>query len=155
MDRHPRSEEITDFGRLTRSQLMSRIRSKGNATTEQAMVALLRKERLSGWRRHYSVAGRPDFVWRRERVALFLDGCFWHGHGCGRNLTPRTNSEFWRSKIAANVSRDGSITRKLERAGWKVLRIWECEIRKTPEICIERIRRVLSNQVEDRFTCNR
>ena len=88
MDKSLKSEEITDFGGLTRSQLMSRIRSKGNATTEQTMVALLRKHGLSGWRRHYPVAGRPDFVWRQERVALFLDGCFWHGHGCGRNLVP-------------------------------------------------------------------
>src|SRR5690606_13552377 len=62
-----------------RSRIMRSIRGKGNATTELRMVAILRRERLAGWRRHLDLPGRPDFAWPSERVALFVDGCFWHG----------------------------------------------------------------------------
>src|SRR5688500_5461932 len=88
------SNEITSFGRLTRSALMARIRGTGNATTEMKVVRLLRARHITGWRRHAKLPGKPDFVWPRSRVALFVHGCFWHGHDCGRNLTSKSNEAF-------------------------------------------------------------
>ena len=109
------------------------------------MVAVLRGAGITGWRRQLelrikNVEGRnkacllnlksrpfrvrPDFVWRRERVALFVDGCFWHvcpWHG----TRPASNKAFWREKLAKNRARDRLVTRRLRKAGWRVVRVWE------------------------------
>ena len=121
---------ITRFGGLTRTALMSRIRSKKNSSTELHLVCLLRRAKVKGWRRHAPLPGRPDFVWHRERVAVFLDGCFWHGHSC-RNLTSLTNSERWTKKIEGNKKRDRRVTRELKARGWTVIRVWECKLDKS------------------------
>lgn len=135
---------ITSFGGLTRSALMSLVRSKGNKTTELKMVKLLRREHLSGWRRNADLFGKPDFVWRKKRVAVFIDGCFWHGHLCNRNLTPKTNKAEWLSKIKKNRTRDKQVTGELRDLGWKVIRIWECELTKHPHKCIGKIKKQFS-----------
>lgn len=123
---------------------MSRIRGKGNVTTEVAMLGLLRRGRISGWRRHLQLAGRPDFSWAKERVALFLDGCFWHGHGtCRKNVTPAANAELWRAKIERNKRRDRRVANSLRRHGWTVLRVWECKLSRRPDACVARVRRAL------------
>ena len=129
----------TTFGGLTRSELMSRIRSSGNLTTELRMVRLLRSARITGWRRGSLLPGKPDFVWSKQRIALFIDGCFWHGHNCGRNLTPKRNARFWRHRIEQNQARDRRVSAQLRRDGWKVLRFWECSLVKRPKHCINRI----------------
>ena len=83
--------------------------------------------------RTYQLAVRPDFVFRKQRTAVFVDGCFWHG--CPRHATqPRSNRAFWRQKFSRNKKRDALVTRTLRRAGWRVLRVWEhelAEIKKT------------------------
>jgi len=135
-------QDRTSFGGLNRGELMSRVHSSGNETTEKRSIGLLRASRLSGWRRHQSLPGRPDFVWRKEKVAVFVDGCFWHGHAC-RNLSPKTNVEAWRDKIAKTQTRDRKNSRVLRRQGWKVTRIWECQLHKYPDRCVMRIRRML------------
>ena len=137
-------KERTSFGGLLRGDLMSRIRSVGNETTEKRLAALLRQNRVSGWRRHFNIPGKPDFVWPQSQLAVFVDGCFWHGHECGRNLTPKTNARAWREKIARNKARDRRITRRLRRCGWKVIRIWECRLVKNDDRCLQRILKVLS-----------
>jgi DNA mismatch endonuclease (patch repair protein) len=110
-----------------RSRTMSSIRGRGNRTTELRMAGELRRARLSGWRRHLGLFGTPDFVWRRERLALFVDGCFWHG--CPRCYrSPRHNASFWRIKVTGNRDRDKRVTRSLRAAGWTVIRVWECRI---------------------------
>ncbi len=136
-------KERTTFGGLRRGQLMSRVRSTGNLTTEKRLVSLLRAAGMTGWRRHQPLPGRPDFVWPKAKVALFVDGCFWHGHDCGRNLTPRTNVEAWRDKIKRNQARDRRATRVLRKLGWKVVRIWECRLSKDSDRCVRRIRQRL------------
>lgn len=73
--------------------------------------------------------GRPDFVFVKERIAVFVDGCFWHGHDC-RNTKPSDNQEYWRKKRERNIRRDKEVTEMFERRGGKVLRIWECELKK-------------------------
>jgi DNA mismatch endonuclease (patch repair protein) len=122
---------------------MSQVRSKGNVTTEKRLASLLRSAGLRGWRRHQSLLGRPDFVWLKQKVAVFVDGCFWHGHECGRNLTPKTNVKAWREKIERNKDRDRQVTRRLRRQGWQVVRIWECQLAELPVRCIGRIQRAL------------
>ena len=112
-----------------RSWNMSRIRSKGNQSTELKMVALLREKKLIGWRRNYPLEGKPDFVWPNERVALFVDGDFWHGHPSNGHI-PKTNAKYWRKKIDNNKKRDRRITKTLRDKGWLVVRVWESEISK-------------------------
>jgi DNA mismatch endonuclease, patch repair protein len=110
-----------------RSRIMSAVRSTGNRTTEQALASLLRKHGLRGWRRHLPLPGRPDFAWPKERVAVFVDGCFWHG--CPRCYrAPRHNARFWKEKVEANRRRDVRVARQLRRQGWSVLRVWECRV---------------------------
>jgi DNA mismatch endonuclease (patch repair protein) len=134
-----RSAEVTTFGQLTRSQLMSRVRSKGNSTTELRMVALLRHHGITGWRRHVKLPGRPDFAWPKERVVLFIHGCFWHGHGCGRNMTPRRNQSFWQQKFKGNRERDRRIRSTLRKSNFKVVTVWECQLTKSPTRCVRKI----------------
>lgn len=136
--------EQTSFGGLTRSALMSRVRSKGNKTTELRLRRLLRSESLSGWRRHAAISGTPDFVWPRERVAVFVHGCFWHGHDCGRWTVPATNAVVWEQKIRRNRAQDRRATRELRERGWSVLTIWECRLSAAGDACVSRIRRALA-----------
>jgi DNA mismatch endonuclease (patch repair protein) len=134
-------KERTTFGGLRRGELMSRVRSTGNLTTEKRLASLLRAADLAGWRRHQPLHGRPDFIWPKVKVAVFVDGCFWHGHDCSRNVTPRTNANAWRDKIQRNQARDRRVTRVLRDLGWSVVRIWECRLANDPERCVNRIRR--------------
>ena len=137
-------KERTTFGGLSRGQLMSRVRSTGNETTEKRLASLLRKSGLHGWRRHQPLPGRPDFAWLKTKVVVFVDGCFWHGHTCGKNINPKTNAEAWRKKIEGNKSRDSRNSRRLRQAGWKVVRIWECQLAKNPDRCVARIKKALA-----------
>ena len=117
------------FDSVKRSAVMARIRGSGNKDTELRMIGLLRDQRLTGWRRNRDVFGKPDFVFRRERLAVFVDGCFWHRHrGCKFSYTPKSRIEFWLPKFQRNVARDRLVTRTLRRAGWRVVRIWECDL---------------------------
>lgn len=135
--------EQTTFGDLSRGALMSRVRSKGNKTTEVRLASLLRKSGLKGWRRHQPLPGRPDFVWRKAKVAVFVDGCFWHGHGCGRNITPKTNAKAWQDKLQKTQARDRQANCSLQQLGWKVVRVWECHLAKDPDGCVLEIRQAL------------
>lgn len=132
------------FSKKKRSWIMSRVRSRGNRTTEQRFAKILRNEKLAGWRRGYPLPGKPDFVFPAARVAVFVDGCFWHGCPLHGHI-PKSNGKFWERKIITNMIRDERITRKLRRLGWHVFRIWEHEINK-PVLNrkLGKIRRVLS-----------
>lgn len=110
-----------------RSRIMASVRSRGNRTTEQAMAAALRRAGLVGYKKHVRVTGKPDFAWPRLKVALFVDGCFWHG--CPRCDRPsKSNLAFWRKKVADNRRRDRRVAQRLRRDGWSVLRVWECKV---------------------------
>ena len=134
------------FTPARRSEVMSRIRSRGNKDTELALASLFRRYGLTGWRRHQPVFGKPDFVFPKLRLAVFVDGCFWHG--CPRHATkPRHNAAFWRRKLAANRTRDRRVNRTLRAAGWRVLRIWEHELAKRNERRLAaRLRRCFGRQ---------
>jgi len=108
---------------------MRGIKSKGNKSTELKLIEIFKQRGIKGWRRNYHVIGKPDFVFLNKKIAVFADGCFWHGHNC-RNLTPRQNEEFWRLKVERNRQRDIKITSIFEVRGWTVFRFWECQIKK-------------------------
>jgi DNA mismatch endonuclease, patch repair protein len=112
------------LSRKQRSRNMASIRSAGNKSTEEAFLKLLRSSKISGWRRHLPLPGKPDFSFPRQRIAIFIDGCFWHG--CPRCYRlPEDNRPYWKKKLARNKERDGQITGEFRARGWKVLRIWE------------------------------
>jgi DNA mismatch endonuclease (patch repair protein) len=120
------------FDESKRSNIMRKVRSKGNKTTELRLIELFIIAGITGWRRNYPVKGKPDFVFLRQRVAVFADGCFWHGHDC-RNTRPTTNTDYWKLKRERNMKRDAEVTKSFEARGWHVLRIWECELKKKNE----------------------
>ena len=111
-----------------RSKIMAAIHSRGNTTTELPLGKLLCAADIRGYRKHWPVPGKPDFAWPGRKVAVFVDGCFWHGCSCKR--LPRTNTDFWREKIEANRRRDRRVNAALRREGWTVLRIRECVVRQ-------------------------
>jgi DNA mismatch endonuclease (patch repair protein) len=122
-----------------RSSNMAAIRASGNRTTELRLRALLTRSSIRGWTlRRKDIPGKPDFFFAREGLAVFVDGCFFHGHArCGH--IPRTNKVYWRAKIERNKRRDRKITRELKTLGYRIIRIWECHLRKRPERCLRRI----------------
>ncbi len=115
---------------------MSRIRGKNTKPELLLRKALWRKG--ARYRLHYKIPGRPDIVFVGKRIAVFVDGCFWHGcpeHG----VSPKTNAAFWRKKIRGNVERDRRITEELRRDGWTVLRFWEHEVRDDLEGVVSKV----------------
>lgn len=117
------------FTKEKRSEIMSKIRSNGNKSTELKMIALFKAYGIKYWKRHYKIKGKPDFVFPKNKVAIFVDGCFWHGHECS-NLKPKSNIQYWESKIKKNKERDAQVSAYLEKRGWRVLRVWECELKR-------------------------
>jgi len=132
------------FSKAQRSALMAKVRSRGNRSTEQRLIRLMRAARITGWRRNFPLPGHPDFVFAAGRVAVFVDGCFWHG--CPRHgRQPKANAAFWRKKIARNRERDREVSRDLRRRGWNVLRIWEHALdRRAEAATVAKIRRALA-----------
>jgi len=133
------------FSSSKRSAVMSAIRGRGNKDTEMRMMALMRAHGITGWRRGQVLLGKPDFIFRRERVVLFVDGCFWHG--CPKpkhSPMPKTRADWWAGKLTRNKERDRLVTSTLRKEGWKVIRVWECDLRAKnwPKIA-RRIERVL------------
>ena len=124
---------------------MAAIRSRSNKDTELALAKLLRRHSITGWRRHQPVFGKPDFVFRRKKVAVFVDGCFWHGcpkHG----RRPGTNRAYWLPKLERNRNRDKAVKHELSKAGWIVLRIWEHDLAAHNRVA-KRIAKVLNQSL--------
>lgn len=119
---------------LTREQrhrCMSHIRSKNTKPEILVRHELFRR----GYRYRINVSklpGRPDIVLPKHKTVIFINGCFWHGHeGCKHFVQPKSNVEYWKSKILRNQQRDKETILKLQQLGWKVVIIWECEINKS------------------------
>jgi DNA mismatch endonuclease (patch repair protein) len=143
-----------------RSEMMAAVRAHGNRTTEQALKCIFRTHGITGWRSQHiislnaasgsagrtsrSAAVRPDFAFRSKRVVVFVDGCFWHR--CPRHYrTPKTNRRFWDTKTRLNKARDIRVHRALRNLGWRVIRLWEHEIRLSPDMCAEVVRAALKS----------
>lgn len=117
------------FDQAKRSDIMKRVHPSGNKSTELKLIEIFKDLNITGWRRNYPVIGHPDFVFLERKVAIFVDGCFWHGHDC-RNTRPADNADYWTKKRTRNIEHDKAITALFERRGWTVIRIWECELKK-------------------------
>ena len=117
------------FSSEKRSDIMRQVKSRRNKSTELKLIEWFKANGIKGWRRGYPIKGKPDFVFLRQRVAIFADGCFWHGHDC-RNTRPEQNKDYWTVKRARNIARDQLVNTHLSNKGWTVFRIWECEVRK-------------------------
>lgn len=130
------------YDQQKRSALMASIRSQGNRSTELRLVELLRRSKIKGWRRHQDLPGRPDFIFRDQHVAIFVDGCFWHGCSRCRSI-PSTRRRFWKDKISSNQRRDKVVAKQLRTDGWIVLRVWEHEL-KSEQVVAAKIQRSLA-----------
>ncbi len=117
------------FDSKKRSDIMSKVRSNNNKSTELALIKFFKENKITGWKRNYPVKGHPDFVFLDKKIAVFVDGCFWHGHDC-RNTRPSDNAEYWQRKRERNIKHDKEVTAMFENRGWTVIRIWECELKK-------------------------
>lgn len=129
-----------------RSRIMGTIRGKHTKSTEVALRMMLVRAGLNGWELHANhLPGKPDVLFSRERAAIFVDGCFWHGcPRCGH--TPKTRAAFWRLKILSNRIRDRRNARRLKEQGFKVIRIWEHSLAnpRSARQVLERIRNATS-----------
>lgn len=126
---------------------MSRVRARGSLKTELRMIQLFREYHITGWRTNARLVGKPDFAFPSRRLAIFVDGCFWHG--CSKHsTTPSDNREFWEHKLSQNKVRDRVANKSLRSAGWRVLRIWQHELGKQNELnVIRRLRAALAKSV--------
>lgn len=137
------------FSKRKRSQVMAAIRSKGNKLTELRLAAIFRAHSIKGWRRHQLIPGRPDFLFMRQRIAVFVDGCFWHGCRWHCRM-PKSRHEYWIPKIARNKQRDLEINKTLRKLGWRVCRIWEHSL-KNPERTAVRFQAILGKTMQSRL----
>lgn len=140
---HSWMADIVD--KATRSRMMSGIR--GRDTKPELMVRRFLHRLGFRYRLHVrTLPGRPDIVLPKYRSAVFVHGCFWHQHaGCRFAVMPRSNSEFWRTKLNGNVERDAVTARRLSELGWRALTIWECEVENE-----DALRKLAANIVEER-----
>lgn len=113
-----------------RSMNMSHIRST-NTKPEETVRKYLFSKGLRYRKNVRSLPGKPDIVLRKYKTVIFVNGCFWHKHDCGRFVMPSSNTEYWTKKISRNVERDKINTKILESQGWTVLTIWECQLKKS------------------------
>lgn len=112
-----------------RSAVMRRVKGR-DTSPELAVRAILRAAGIGYRLGGMGLAGRPDVVMKGRRVAVFVHGCFWHGHDCPRGARkPKANAEYWTAKIDRNRARDTRVAAELEAAGWRVLTVWECDLR--------------------------
>lgn len=125
-----------------RSRIMAAVRRKDTAP-ELTLRRHLREANITCRRSHAKLPGSPDLVFPSERLAVFVDGCFWHG--CRKHRTiPRSNAPYWTEKIERNRARDRRVDRQLHTLGWTTLRIWEHAVDASPCSCVARVARALA-----------
>lgn len=124
----------------TRSSIMRAVKSKGARSTERRLRAAIVANGLRGWRMHADeLPGKPDFIFTESKIAVFVDGCFWHGcPKCYRR--PNSSQSYWDTKVARNMARDKSRRAELRRLGWRVLRFWEHEVKASAFAAAARIK---------------
>jgi len=130
---------------LKRSKAMVAVKGRGNKTTEKRLRYAMVSAAISGFKvQPRGIIGNPDFIFEEQRLAIFVDGCYWHGcPKCGH--IPKTRSEFWKAKIGRTKQRDIEKTQALREEGYIVLRFWEHQLKNGSSPCIEKIRDALKN----------
>ena len=117
-----------------RSWNMAKIRSS-NTHPEKEVRSLLHNMGYRFRIHQQTLPGKPDIVLKKFKTVIFVNGCFWHGHkNCSRSNIPKSNTIYWKNKIETNIKRDAKNTRKLRKAGWKVITVWECHVQKTEKL---------------------
>ncbi len=129
------------FSKKKRSEIMSKIRSK-NTKAELVVFRELRKRKIHFQKHYQKVAGSPDIAIPSRKIAIFIDGDFWHGRNFIKSKS-RLPKKYWRKKIESNIIRDRKKRAKLKRQGWKVLRIWESAILKNKGNALEKVQKLL------------
>jgi len=131
----------------TRSRIMRSVRRKDTGP-ELSLRKALHKKGFRYRLHDKKLPGSPDLVFPKYKAVIFVHGCFWHRHGCKRSTNPSTRIDFWESKFEANIERDERNVNDLEKEGWRVLIVWECEIDKNPDDeLLERIKSFLKRNV--------
>lgn len=126
---------------VTRSMKGNRAR---DTKPELQLRRLLREAGYPGYRLHWKKApGRPDIAYPGRRIAIFVNGCYWHRCPHCQPPTPKSHAEFWNRKFELNQERDARKKHELEEAGWTVVVVWECELTRTPDDVVRRIARIL------------
>jgi DNA mismatch endonuclease (patch repair protein) len=151
-----RLREILDDGKFrvvsaARSRQMRAIRGTGNRSTELRLRFALVRAGVNGWKLHAKdLPGKPDFYFPEQKLAVFVDGCFWHGcPKCGH--IPNNNRRFWATKLALNKERDQANKRRLRTLGIATIRIWEHEIKRA-SLGVRLVQKALSRRIQDRTT---
>ena len=128
---------------IVRSSIMRAVKSKGGRTTERRLRLAMVSNGLRGWKLNADdLPGKPDIVFERERLVIFVDGCFWHGcPKCYRR--PQSNQNYWDRKVARNIRRDKTKRRELRRLGWRVIQLWEHDFKLSAAGPIRKIERGL------------
>lgn len=120
------------FSKEERTKIMRQVKSSRNKSTELRLISYFKSNKIIGWRRGYKLFGKPDFTFPNKKIAIFVDGCFWHGHNC-RNTKPTSNKHYWERKIQKNRQRDIKVFQFLTAKEWTVFRVWECELKRLNE----------------------
>ena len=122
---------------------MSRVRAK-NTAIERNFFNILKKARLNFKKHDNDMLGTPDVIFKRKKVVVFLDSCFWHGCRWHCRM-PSTNRDYWTKKIARNKARDKDVAKQYKANGWKAIRIWEHEVQSNPERVVKKIKLSIAN----------
>lgn len=134
-----------------RRKTMQAVKGKGTRL-ERRLFSMMAGMGLRGWRKNVDdVFGKPDIAFVREQVAIFIDGCFWHGCPYCRRIIPKTNRQYWKQKISRNIARARTSNRQLRHSRWTVIRIWEHELTRPKGIekIRARIRQALRVETQD------
>ena len=134
-----------------RRRTMQAVKGKGTKL-ERRLFSMLVGMGAKGWKKNVTgIIGKPDVVFEKQRVAIFIDGCFWHGCPFCRRKLPQTNREYWERKINRNVAQAEAINEQLRHEGWTVVRIWEHEVRKAADLAEVRARILQTIGVQGRY----
>jgi len=131
------------FSKAKRSQIMSKIKGK-NTRVEVIFIKELRRRRIKGFKLYYDIIGKPDVVFLKQKIAIFIDGDFWHGKNFSK--WKHKLSAFWLDKISGNIKRDKSVRGLLRSRGWTVLRFWDVDILRNLDKCIDRMEEKLNEK---------
>lgn len=140
---------MDNLTRPQRRKNMQNICSAGTAPETLIMYALRRKN-IYFAKNVKSITGKPDIVFRRKKTAVFIDSDFWHMHP-KRFIMPKSNRIYWKEKVRRNKERDSEVNKKLRKAGWRVIRIWEYDVKRSVDKCIKKILKAVNQRKCGRF----
>ncbi len=135
---------MDNLTRLQRRKNMQNIRSIGT-TPETLIMRALRRQNIYFAKNVKSIIGKPDIVFRRKKIIVFIDSDFWHVHP-RRFIMPQSNKRYWKEKIRRNKERDSQVNKELKKTGWKIIRIWEYDVRRNAGKCIKKILKAVNQR---------